>query len=170
MTVSSDLHNYLGAIKLSTKEDFNATFSSDASSADSLMAQAKRYNFTKLLNVLFATELQRRADAECLPLISISLHPGVVATGGALDLFPSFMRSMLKALGKTPLQGAKSALVAAASTEVKAKQEKYKGAYLGPGGKLGRASAAGRDEKLAKELWELSEKAVKEILESKGSK
>ncbi|PVH84095.1 NAD-P-binding protein [Cadophora sp. DSE1049] len=169
ITVSSHLHNYMKTIKLSTKEDFNNTFSSNPASADSILAQAKRYNFTKLLNVLFAAELQRRADQDGIPLISISLHPGVVATGGALERFPAVVKPMLEVFGKTPLQGAEAALVAATSLEVRTNEEKYKGAYLAPGGKLARASEAGRDEKLAKQLWELSEKTVKDILEVKGS-
>ncbi|KAH9224223.1 hypothetical protein DL95DRAFT_431314 [Leptodontidium sp. 2 PMI_412] len=155
--------------KLETKSDFNNTFSSDSASADSLLANTKRYNFTKLLNVLFAAELQRRVDKEDTQLISISLHPGVVATGGALDRFPAVLKPMLRMFAKTPLQGAKAALVAATSPEVKSKEEKYKGAYLGPGGKLQLASETGRDEKLAKQLWDLSQKTVKYILQTNVS-
>lgn len=156
-------------VKLETKSDFNNTFSSDSASADSLLANTKRYNFTKLLNVLFAAELQRRVDKEDTQLISISLHPGVVATGGALDRFPAVLKPMLRMFAKTPLQGAKAALVAATSPEVKSKEEKYKGAYLGPGGKLQLASETGRDEKLAKQLWDLSQKTVKYILQTNVS-
>lgn len=156
-------------VKLETKEDFNISFSSDPASADSFHAMTKRYSFTKLLNVLFAAELQRSADREGTPLISISLHPGVVATGGALEAFPAVLKPLLKVFAKTPLQGAMSALVAATSPEVKAREEKYKGGYLGAGGKLGLASETGRDEKLAKQLWDLTDKTVKEILAGKGS-
>ncbi|KAG4440133.1 hypothetical protein IFR05_004391 [Cadophora sp. M221] len=168
ITVSSALHSHVSDVKLDTKSDFNNTFSSDPASADSLLANTKRYNFTKLLNVLFAAELQRRADREVMPLISISLHPGVVATEGALDRFPAVLKPMLRMFAKTPLPGAQAALVAATSPEVKAREEKYKGAYLSPGGKLQLASETGRDEKLAKQLWDLTEKTVKEILKTSG--
>ncbi|KAL5315027.1 hypothetical protein ACEPPN_017678 [Leptodophora sp. 'Broadleaf-Isolate-01'] len=169
VTVSSGLHSFISVNNLSTKEDFNTTFSSNPASVDSLIAQTKRYNFTKLLNVLFAAELQRRADQEGTPLVSISLHPGVVGTGGALDLFPAVARPVMKLLAKSPLQGAIAPLFAATSPEVRGNAEKYKGSYLLPGGKLSLASETGRNEKLAKELWDLSEKTVKEIMEGNGS-
>ena len=36
---------------------------------------------SKLANILFTTELQRRLDAENVPALSITLHPGGVSTG-----------------------------------------------------------------------------------------
>lgn len=36
---------------------------------------------SKLANVLFAKELQKRFDAEKIPAIAVSLHPGVIGTG-----------------------------------------------------------------------------------------
>ncbi|KAH7326991.1 NAD-P-binding protein [Rhexocercosporidium sp. MPI-PUGE-AT-0058] len=77
---------------------------------------------------------------------------------------------LLNMFAKTPLQGARAALVAATALEVRAKEEKHKGAYLGPGGRLALASETGRDDKLAKQLWDLTEKVVKDIPGIKGSK
>ncbi|CZT05848.1 related to light induced alcohol dehydrogenase Bli-4 [Rhynchosporium graminicola] len=168
VTVSSIMHNYVKVIKLDTKSDLNNTFSADPASNNAGIASAKRYNFSKLLNVLFASELQRRVDQEGISIISISLHPGVVATDGAMNLIPAFLRPGLKWFGKTREQGAASTLFAATSPEVRAKQDKYKGAYLGPGGKLGLASETGRDEKLGKSLWDLSHRVVKDVLEGKS--
>jgi hypothetical protein len=37
----------------------------------------------KLANILFTKELQKRFNAEGVPAISISLHPGEVKTGEA---------------------------------------------------------------------------------------
>jgi hypothetical protein len=164
VTVSSALHTLVSDIKLDTKADFNITCAGDPSSFDGIVAKNKRYGFTKLLNVLFASELQQRANEQGIPLISTSLHPGVVATGGALDLFPSFLHPLLRSLGKSPLQGSISALFAATSLEVRANAEKYEGAFLGPGGKMMAASKTAKDEKLAKQLWMLTDATVKEIL------
>ncbi|KAL2060546.1 hypothetical protein VTL71DRAFT_9187 [Oculimacula yallundae] len=145
VTVSSDLHTYVKDIQLETKADLNKPFSADPATNDGLLATTKRYNLTKLLNVLFASELQRRADQE------------------------AFIKPGLRWFGKTPEQGAESALFAATSPEVRAKAEKYKGSYLGPGGKLSLASETGRDGKLAQNLWTLSEKTVHDILGEKGA-
>lgn len=40
----------------------------------------RRYGESKLANALFASELQRRSTAKGLPVISMSLHPGVIKT------------------------------------------------------------------------------------------
>lgn len=165
ITVASDLHTYVKDIKADTKANFNVTFATDPSSNDSLVAKNKRYAFTKVLNVLFASELQRRVDQQGVPIISISLHPGVVATGGALDLFPRWLSPILRLLAKNPLQGSISALFAATAPEVRLKSAEYGGAYLGPSGKMAVASETARDEKLAKQLWALTEETVKTILE-----
>jgi hypothetical protein len=89
VTVSSVAHPVIKDIVLEKKSDLNVTFAANPSSIDSIRARQDRYHFTKLLNILFASELQRRADKENVPIISISVHPGVVATPGGLNLFPS---------------------------------------------------------------------------------
>jgi hypothetical protein len=54
-------------------------------------------------------------------------------------------------------------LFASAAPEVKMGKE-YRGAYLGPGGKLIKASKIAQDPELAKKLWAVSEQTVAEIL------
>jgi hypothetical protein len=102
--------------------------------------------------------LQNYFDSNEISIISVALHPGLVATGGGLDLFPYWLKPILRRLGKTPLQGASSALFAATMPEVKEKENIYKGAYLGPRAKMSLLSDAGQDAKLAKDLWVLTEK------------
>jgi hypothetical protein len=166
VTVSSGAHAFAKKIdRLSIKEDLNATFTDGPASIDSFMGKQSRYAFTKLLNVLFASELQRYADVEEVPLVSISLNPGVVATGGALDLWPTWFQPIVKRLTKSPLQGAATALFAATANQVKDNRTKFRGAYLDPPGKLSKASDMARREDLAKSLWMLSETIMKESLE-----
>jgi hypothetical protein len=144
----------------------NISYATKSSSLDSLGAKSKRYGFTKLLNILFASELQLRVDAQGIDLISISLHPGVVSTGGLLSLFPGWLQPIMKPLGKTPLQGAVSSLFAATASEVREKSKKYKGRFLGTGAKKGTPSEPARDVEAAKKLWALSETTIAEILKS----
>jgi hypothetical protein len=49
-----------------------SSFTTDADSPQGL---------SKLANILFTKEIQKRFDAEGIPAISISLHPGGVLTG-----------------------------------------------------------------------------------------
>lgn len=160
ITVSSVAHALIKDVVLEKKSDLNITYSAKPSSIDSFQAKQDRYHFTKLLNVLFALELQRRLDKENIPIISISIHPGIVATETGLNLFPGWLRPILRRVGLTPLQGAASALFASTATEVKLDVDGYKGSYLGPGGMKGLPSKAAQNEDLAKLLWDLTEQIV----------
>ena len=40
-----------------------------------------RAGYTKLANILWTTELQRRFDAENIPITAMSVHPGNVMSG-----------------------------------------------------------------------------------------
>ncbi|AQZ61007.1 short-chain dehydrogenase [[Actinomadura] parvosata subsp. kistnae] len=105
------------------------------------------YARSKLANLLFALELQRRADRAGVDLKSTAVHPGTVAT--------NFMRvgplqPLVRLLLKSPATGAVPSLYAATSPDVRG------GEYWGPGAKPMRASATARSEELAARLWEVS--------------
>jgi NAD(P)-dependent dehydrogenase (short-subunit alcohol dehydrogenase family) len=125
----------------------------------------RAYANSKLANVLFALELQRRADARGVGLVSNAAHPGVAATNlvaseqglgsipGVRHLAPFFM----PVLFQSARAGAEPVLYAAAVAGP--------GTYSGPQrlresrGPAGRAklSRPARDVGLAEKLWAFSE-------------
>jgi NAD(P)-dependent dehydrogenase (short-subunit alcohol dehydrogenase family) len=123
------------------------------------------YGQSKLANLLFAYELQRRASAAGLPLRSLAAHPGLAATnlwaGGAAGatLSERVAARFGTLIGQSDAMGAEPTLYAATAPGISG------GAYVGPGGfnemrghpKLVDSSAASKDEAAARRLWEASE-------------
>ena len=123
------------------------------------------YGNSKLANLLFAFELQRRASLAGVSLTSTAAHPGVASTGlvtseqglgsipGVKQLAPLF----LKLVFQSPKAGAEPTLYAATAATP--------GSYTGPQslresrGKPGpaRTSRLARDESLAQKRWAGSE-------------
>jgi len=125
----------------------------------------RAYSNSKLANLLFGLELQRRASAADSALISTVAHPGVSAT----NLFRStdgmganpVVRGVGGVLGRVLLQSA----AAGAVPTLYAAAVAAPGSYSGPSwpgefrGGVGsaRISPAGQDPGLAAQLWDLSE-------------
>lgn len=63
-----------------------------------------------------------------------------------------------------PAEAALTPLFAATDPIVWKEKEKYSGAYLVPFGVLQNPSEAARNEMLARELWEASERVVQDVL------
>ncbi|KAI0635316.1 NAD-P-binding protein [Trametes polyzona] len=132
---------------------------------NSMMSDMYRYALTKLANVLFAKELQRRFDAEGVPITVLALHPGSVNTEGIkkdpstkVPIFGSIVKFIMDSFFVTAVEGAYTSAFAAASPVVKAEREKYKGAYLDPPGKLVPPPAPQAESKeLAEQLWATTE-------------
>jgi NAD(P)-dependent dehydrogenase (short-subunit alcohol dehydrogenase family) len=124
------------------------------------------YNQSKLANLLFAYELQRRVDAAGLSLLSVAAHPGYAATnlqGVGPSMTGSRLGSAVMRLGnalfaQSAEHGAWPSLRAATDPEVRG------GEYYGPSGlgeQRGRpkrvgSSSASRNEADAAWLWERS--------------
>ena len=129
--------------------------------ASKYYARSPFYSQSKLANLLFALELDRRLRAAASPVASIACHPGVAATELTRHIgFAALFTPVMKIVLNTPEQGAIPALQAATDPEAQG------GDYYGPRGLLeargntsGRAYATrrARDEALAKKLWERSE-------------
>lgn len=125
----------------------------------------RSYGRTKLANLLFATELQRRATASGSPLTSTAAHPGVSATNlvasrdglGSIPAVGTLGQWGVRLLFPGPAKGAEAVLFAATVAAP--------GSYSGPTGlretrgPVGEAvrSRWAQDETLAALLWERSE-------------
>lgn len=115
------------------------------------------YGQSKLANVLFGYELQRRTSRNGKNPISLVAHPGYAATN--LQHTSTFFSLLNPIMAQSPEMGALSILYAAASPEING------GEYIGPDGFLGqhgyphsaRSSRLSRDEDTARRLWEVSE-------------
>lgn len=125
------------------------------------------YAQSKLANVLFAYELDRRLDAAESDRLSVGVHPGYANTnlqgrgprkaGSRLRLAGMKVANALFA--QSPVDGALPVLYAATAPGVQS------GAYYGPGGFLNmrgppekqESSPASYDRQTARLLWEVSE-------------
>lgn len=122
---------------------------------DDLAAERKysrmgAYARSKLANLLFAQELQRRADAAGLDLLSLAAHPGTTATNiGAL---PKPVKKMIGLFLQSADKGAEPTLYAATSPGARP------GGYYGPGPAPLVPADRALDKDLARRLWEVSEK------------
>jgi len=128
------------------------------------------YGQSKLANLLFALELQRRLDAARLPVASYAAHPGWAATnlqaagprmrGRSLELRLTELAN--RALAQSAAMGALPTLYAATVPGLPP------GSYVGPDGFLeqrghpaiAQPSAAARDESTAAALWAASEQLI----------
>ncbi|MFI5621394.1 oxidoreductase [Streptomyces sp. NPDC051567] len=121
------------------------------------------YGRSKLANLLFARELQRRLAASGSAAVSVAAHPGLSATALWSGDAPGWLRlvsgAALRWLGQPPAQAALPVLRAAADPLVPG------GSYLGPGGfqecrgapvRVG-SSRAAQDLSAQARLWELSQ-------------
>ena len=123
----------------------------------------RTYNQSKLANLLFAFELQRRSDRAGWGVTSIAAHPGVSSTdliqNGMEGITASMGRFFVGMFGHAPAAGALPQIFAATSPEAKA------GAYYGPNGFMEITGAPGiaqarpqaRDTAVAARLWTISE-------------
>jgi len=128
------------------------------------------YGQSKLANLLFALELDRRAKAAGLDMVSVGAHPGYAATNitktgpasSGLSLPGMGMHQVSRIIAQSAAAGATPLLMAATDPGLTG------GEYVGPSGFRGlrgkprivTPSRAARDEELARDLWSASETAV----------
>lgn len=121
---------------------------------------SKYYAQSKLANVLFTMELDRRFGEE---LTTNCLHPGVVGTRLAnkkAGAFTSTVWSMYKPFATPPHKGADTSVYLATSPEV----QDVSGRYFDESQCLQKPSSIARNAHLARRLWEYSESAVGDFL------
>lgn len=122
------------------------------------------YGRSKLANLLFMYELQRRFETAGVNAISVAAHPGTAGTGLADHLFSRWYLRPLKALVflgiQSPKQGARPSLRAATDPSLTG------GEYFGPSGRkqyrgapvLVESNLASHSEPDAAKLWMESER------------
>ena len=121
------------------------------------------YGQSKLANLLFAYELQRRLTAAGSSVRSLAAHPGYSSTNlqyRSESWHGKIVELVTPIIGQSPQQGALPTLYAATSPDAEP------GGYYGPDSffemrgrpKRVQSTARSRDEILARRLWELSER------------
>jgi NAD(P)-dependent dehydrogenase (short-subunit alcohol dehydrogenase family) len=118
----------------------------------------RAYGKSKLCNILFTRELARRLKGS--GVTANSLHPGTVRTNFGRDGDVGGLFAIGVKLGgiffKSPAQGARTSIYVASSDEAGAVSGEY---WVNR--KMGKPSAAARDDEAARRLWEKSAELLK---------
>ncbi|KAI5458363.1 daunorubicin C-13 ketoreductase [Mariannaea sp. PMI_226] len=125
-----------------------------------------RYAVSKVANAMFAQELQRLLDEQRLPILSISVHPGGVASEGVLALGTFLFKLVVRLI--TTDQGAITPLFAATAKEARENPSKYGGKYLEPFGDIGTTHKVVKDQNQVKGMWENTMVEANNVLQRKG--
>ena len=134
-----------------------------------LYAKWRVYGQSKLANLLFCYELDRRAREKELPLRALAAHPGFAGThlaangqyGRSAGGIATILDASVKAVSQPAAQGAWPVLMAATGDLPGA-------TYVGPGGlgemrgtpQVTTSTRLSRDEDAQRRLWELSEQTT----------
>ena len=124
----------------------------------------RAYGQSKLANLLFTFELQRRLAAVSAPTVAVAAHPGVsdtnlaASTGGVTGTLMSLTKPLSKLFSQNSQKGALPTLRAAVDPTVSG------GEYFGPDGfgeqrghpELVKANAAANDAAVAARFWDVT--------------
>jgi NAD(P)-dependent dehydrogenase (short-subunit alcohol dehydrogenase family) len=118
------------------------------------------YGASKIANMLFTLELQRRFEGAGVDTLAMACHPGW--TGTNLQKTSTLFRWLNPVFGMKPWQGALPTLYAAVADDAQG------GGYYGPDGVMNmrgypvpnKPADASTDRDAASKLWQLSEQAV----------
>ncbi|KAJ6534274.1 NAD-P-binding protein [Mycena capillaripes] len=170
VNVTSKVHDRITPTTFATKDAFAKDYGTSFGSVLDTYAQ------TKLANILHIKALQTRFNAQSIPITCLSLHPGVIktngcdATVGGIPYIGGFITKFIAPMAfGTWRSGAMTVAFAAAGKDVvqdvgkENEKYKYKGAYLMPTASLATPSKAALDERLQKELYETTEKLIREM-------
>ncbi|KAK2739912.1 hypothetical protein FQN55_009086 [Onygenales sp. PD_40] len=146
---------------------FETLRSNQAELGNFVRAPYMLYSQSKLANILYASELARR----CPEITSTAIHPGVIRDTELTSYMNWFGFLMIK-IGtrkllhlETPEGAYYTIWSATAPLGDDGKNRKLvAGGLYGPVGQVVPHTEASKDENLAGELWEWTEKAIKEFL------
>ncbi len=132
----------------------------DDLNAEKHYGRQDRYSLSKLANLLFTYELQRRLHAVGCPAIAVACHPGGAETELSRHLPKIFLRltPLFRLVMNTSAEGALPTLRAVVDPDAKG------GEYFGPAGfgelargaRQVRSNVVSHDAALAGRLWEVS--------------
>ncbi len=133
----------------------------DNLNAEQSYSKSGAYGLSKLANLLFTYELQRRFEAAGVDAIAVAAHPGWTATN--LQAHTWFFRMLNPLLAQSPEMGALPTLFAATAQEVQGSD------YYGPDGWQENkgypakvpSNDRSHDTAVAVKLWTVSEKLAK---------
>ncbi|OAL42726.1 retinol dehydrogenase [Pyrenochaeta sp. DS3sAY3a] len=132
------------------------TYSFDKLKTDfASISTSARYGISKIANVHYAAELARHHPE----IRSVSVHPGLVNTGlmNSITIGRPYLKPIIPIVGLFVTQvaaGARNQLWAATSNDAKS------GEFYHPVGVSGKGSELSKSERLAKELWEWTNKEL----------
>ena len=123
----------------------------------------KAYGNSKLSNMLFTYEMQRRLEERNADVIAVAAHPGISTTNLANHLAPAFLMKIVMPLFGWMMQSA--AMGALPSIRAAVDPNVVGGQYFGPNGKNERkgypivvpSNEASHNEADARRLWQISE-------------
>ena len=174
ISVSSELHRTASSTThFASLDEIN-----DPSTTQGKLGEANGlYARTKLANILFIKGLVARVlkpNKEESRIYAVATHPGAVHTGQQDQfkeaygkVFGSVMKAAVVPFMRSPEQGSLSTLWAAVANDVTVGQ-KWQGKYVTDPSEDGKENEMACDEKLADNLWRLSENIVKEKLGQEG--
>lgn len=171
VSVSSELHRAApSSIKFASEEELG-----ESASNDMPMTAVALYARTKLALILFTKYglVERVIVPNNDKILAVTTHPGAVHTGqqdqfkeAYGQVFGTMLKHVVVPFMRNPEQGSLSTLWAATSDEVE--KNGWQGKYFTDPGQLGGESNMACDRELGKNLWELSERLVKERLGPEG--
>jgi WW domain-containing oxidoreductase len=153
VVVSSESHRFSYLTRETLSRDFVSPLSSDH------FYPMAAYNDSKLCNVLFAAQLNRRLSRQWV--YSNSLHPGnMMSTGLSRNWWLYRLAfALVRPFTKSPNQGAVTTVYVATSKELDA----VGGSYFNNCCQCS-PSVAAEDVELARSLWKLSEEMIEQAL------
>ena len=154
VTVSSGAHKFGGGVNF------------DNLNGEKSYSRVAAYGLSKISNLLFTYELQRKFEAKGVDAMATAAHPGWTATN--LQQHTGVFRLLNPIIAMKPPKGALPTLLAATDPNVKGAE------YYGPGGmgemrgfpKKVESNEKSHDKEVAAKLWTVSEELTGVLFDS----